>query len=273
MVAMQEFLPVAISLARQAGAVVREKLDRVENVRSKGTSIDMVTESDLASERVITEGLLAAYPDHGILGEEGGVQGVAGSAHQWIVDPLDGTTNYAHGLRQFCVCIGLEVDKVPALGVVYDPIAEEMFTAYTGGGAFLNGHTIHVSDRAPLADCVLATGFAYDVHTNPNNNLDRFCAFLKRTRAVRRFGSAGLDLCYTACGRFDGFWETFLGPWDLCAGRVILREAGATVTDFTGGEHTLYGGTTVASNGHIHQEMLDVIAAAGPHSLTETVDR
>ena len=270
---MQEFLPVAISLARRAGAVVRDKLDRVQMVRSKATSIDMVTESDLASEQVLTDGLLAAYPDHGILGEEGGVMGATGSAYRWILDPLDGTTNYAHGLRQFCVCVGLEVDGVPSLGVVYDPMVEELFSAVAGGGAFLNGHAIHVSDRTDLAESVLATGFAYDVHTSADNNLDRFCAFIKRTRAVRRFGSAGLDLCYTACGRFDGFWETVLGPWDLCAGIVILREAGAVITDFTGGEHTLYGGTTVASNGHIHQAMLDVIVAAGPHSLTETVDR
>lgn len=270
---MQEHMTVAVSLARRAGALVRENLDRLHDVRRKGTNIDLVTESDLASERIITDGLLDVFPDHGILGEEGGVSGRAGSGYQWIIDPLDGTTNYAHGLRQFCVCIGLEIEKVPSLGVVYDPMAEEIFTAYAGGGAFLNGHPIRVSETAALADAVVATGFAYDVHTNPNTNLDRFCAFVKRTRGVRRFGSAGLDLCYTACGRFDGFWETVLGPWDLCAGIVILREAGATVTDFAGGEHSLYGGTTVASNGRIHQQMLDIIAAAGPHSLTEVVDR
>lgn len=269
---MQEYLTVAISLARRAGAVVREKLDHVLDVQQKGTRIDLVTESDVASEKIISEGLLAVFPEHGILGEEGGVMGNAGSTHQWIVDPLDGTTNYAHGLRQFCVCIGLEVDKQPALGVVYDPMAEEIFTAYAGGGAFLNGRPIRVSKTDTLADAMLATGFAYDVHTNPNNNLDRFCAFIKRTRAVRRFGSAGLDLCYTACGRFDGFWETFLAPWDLCAGVVILREAGATITDFDGQPHSLYGGTTVASNGRIHQQIIDTIAGAGPHSLGEVVE-
>lgn len=265
-------MDVAVRLAREAGAIVRGNLDRVRDVQRKGTSIDLVTESDLASEKLVTTGLLDAFPDHGILGEEGGVLGRAGSAYQWIVDPLDGTTNYAHGLRQFCVCIGLEVEKVPSLGVVYDPMAEEMFTAFVGGGAFLNGQPIHVSERATLTECVLATGFAYDVHTNPNNNLDRFCAFTKRVQGLRRMGSAGLDLCYTACGRFDGFWETVLGPWDLCAGIVVLREAGATITDFEGGEHTIYGGTTVASNGRIHQAMLDVIANAGPHSLAETVE-
>ena len=257
---MQEYLDAASRLAREAGALVRGNLDKVRDVRRKGR-IDLVTESDLASEQLLVDGLLAAYPEHGVLGEEGGAHGNPDSAYRWIIDPLDGTTNYAHGLRQFCVCVGLEVEGVPSLGVVYDPMAEELFTAHEGGGAFLNGEPIRVSDTEALDAAVLATGFAYDVHSNPDNNLDRFAAFMMRVRAIRRMGSAGLDLCYVACGRFDGFWESYLKPWDLCAGTVIIREAGGIVTDYAGGPHDLYGTTTMASNGRIHQPMLDVLAS------------
>lgn len=256
---MQQYFDVATDLAARAGAYLREQVDRVTAVEHKRTDIDLVTECDVASEQLIVDGLRAAFPEHEIFAEEGGAVGGGASRCKWIIDPLDGTTNFAHGLRAFCVSIGLEIDGAPALGVVYDPMADELYTATQGGGAHLNGRPIHVSDTTEIGEAMLATGFWYDVHTNPDDNLDRFGRFLKRARALRRIGSAALDMVWVAAGRLDGFWEAYLKPWDMCAATLIVREAGGTTTDYAGRPHSIYGNTTIASNGRIHAAMVEII--------------
>jgi len=204
------------------------------------------------------ETLRSAFPDHSILAEEGTrVEGRA--PYRWLIDPLDGTTNYAHGFPFFCVAIALDREGLPVLGVAYDPSREELFVAERGRGASLNGDPIRVSRAPSLNDSLLATGFPYDIRENPHNNLAEYAAFSLRCRGVRRLGSAVLDLCYVAAGRLDGFWELRLGPWDVAAGALMVEEAGGRITDLEGGPFSIDQQQIVASNGRIHREMIELL--------------
>jgi myo-inositol-1(or 4)-monophosphatase len=252
------YLHRAKGLALEAGTALKGELGRTRHVEYKG-AIDLVTDADRMAEKILTDGLRQSFPDHAVLAEESGAHKVEDATHLWIVDPLDGTTNYAHGYPFFCVSIALEMEGELTLGVVYDPMLDEMFTAVDGGGASLNGHPIKVSKEGDLAKSFLSTGFPYDLRETERDNLGQFLRFMKRTQAVRRDGSAVLDLCYVACGRFDGFWEMKLSPWDIAAGALVVKEAGGDVTGFDGGLLNIYSGEIVASNGMIHDQMLNVL--------------
>ncbi len=247
----------ALRAAKEAGGFLRENLGRVRRIEYKG-EVDLVTEMDLEAERRIVSIIRERFPDHGILTEESSAVDSA-APFRWIIDPLDGTTNYAHGYPVFSVSIAFEKEGRVLFGVVYDPMLEETFTAELGRGALLNGRTIRVSAVDSLSKALIATGFPYDVRTSRENNLDNFARFALRAQAVRRAGSAALDLSYVGCGRFDGFWEMKLKPWDLAAAALVVTEAGGRLTDFTGGEFSIYRGECLATNGLIHQEMLDVL--------------
>jgi myo-inositol-1(or 4)-monophosphatase len=257
------YLATAIEAALAAGRTHRQYFRRNPEIQKKGP-IDLVTAADVTAEREFRELITTRFPDHSVLGEEqaSGVSGASKTRCRWILDPLDGTTNFAHGLALFCVSIALEVDSRIDLAVVYDPIGEELFTAERGGGARLNGRRIQVSQRASLIDGLLCTGFPYSIRDRPQRQVEVFAAFLGRARAVRRLGSAALDLCYVAAGRFDGFWELQLHPWDMAAGALIIEEAGGRVTNYSGGALDLFGGQIVVSNGYLHQDMLEVITQA-----------
>lgn len=245
-------------LAKEAGAIQMRGLGKRHDIEFKGV-IDLVTEVDKACERLIVGEIKKVFPYEDILAEEGSGERSASST-RWIVDPLDGTVNYAHNFPFFCVAIALEIEKRLVAGVIYDPVRDELFWAEKGKGAYLNGERICVSDHAPVGQSLLATGFAYNVQEGESNdNLDNFCKFVKIARAVRRPGSAAIDLAYVACGRIDGFWELFLRPWDMAAGVVIIREAGGRVTSFDGGLYDLYGTEILTSNGKIHDEMMKVL--------------
>ena len=254
---MQPFLTTAIEAAKAAGAIQLEGLRRRHRVEFKG-EINLVTEVDRACEARILEIIRERFPDHDILTEES-PQALRGSPYRWIVDPLDGTTNYAHGYPIFATSIALQHKGELVVGVVYDPTRQELFTALKGGGAWLNGERIRVSETKELRLGLLATGFPYDLKEDPINNLDHFQNMMMHAQAVRRDGSAALNLCYVAAGRFDGFWELKLWPWDVAAGCLIVQEAGGTVTDFEGRTVDIYGLEIVASNGLIHRQMVDVL--------------
>ena len=254
-----DFLARAIEIARGAGAILLEGYGTEKTIHHKGT-IDLVTEFDRRSEAFIVQALRRHFPDHAIRAEEGGSVSGAGG-YEWLVDPLDGTTNFAHNFPCFAVSLALTQAGRTIVAVVYEPVHGELFVATRNGGATLNGNPIHVSQNTALEQCMLATGFAYDLRSNPNNNLAEFHAFLLCTQAVRRPGAAALDLCYTACGRLDGFWELSLHPWDTAAGGLIVEEAGGRVTTAAGNESWLSQPSIVASNSHIHAKMLAVLAA------------
>ncbi len=251
-------LNFAIRVARDAGRLLRDRVGTKIDIDHKG-AINIVTDVDLASERLIREAVSTYYPRHEILAEEGGLS-ENGSEYRWIVDPLDGTTNYAHGYPFFCVSIALECKGEVVLGVVYDPMRDELFSAERGGGAALNNRPIHVSKTADLMQGLLSTGFPYDIKTAKLTNLNHWANFAMNAQALRRDGAAALDLCYVACGRFDGFWELNLSPWDTAAGALIVTEAGGLVTNFTGSQFSNYKPEVVASNGLIHDRMLEVLA-------------
>ncbi|MCP4568447.1 MAG: inositol monophosphatase [FCB group bacterium] len=248
---------LAKEMAFGAGDILRRGLKTKRQVKLKGR-VDLVTEIDLKSEKYIKRQIGRAFPQHAILAEESG-RNKNESAYVWVVDPLDGTTNYAHGHPAFCVSIGLEVEERMVLGVIYDPLRDEMFYASSGGGAFLNRRRIAVSEENMLADSLLATGFPYDIAETKIDNLDNFARLYKLSRGIRRGGSAALDICYLACGRFDGFWELKLHAWDTAAGLVIAREAGAKVTNFKGGEYSIYNQQILATNGRIHRQIQKVL--------------
>ena len=250
-------LNFAIRVAKDAGWLLRDRVGTRIDIDHKG-SINIVTDVDLASEKLIREAIATYYPRHEVLGEEGGLS-KSGSEYRWIVDPLDGTTNYAHGYPIFCVSIALECKGEIVLGVVYDPMRDELFTAERGCGAALNNRPIHVSKIAELMQGLLSTGFPYDIKTSKLTNLDHWANFAMNAQALRRDGAAALDLCYVACGRFDGFWELNLSPWDTAAGSLIVTEAGGRVTNFSGGPFSNYNPEVVASNGLIHGSMLEVL--------------
>ncbi len=249
---------VATTAARAAGAIQRAAFGGAFAVEKKGL-IDLITEVDTACETTVVKALTEAFPEHGLLGEEGSSREGAVDA-RWIIDPLDGTTNFAHGFPFFCVSIGLEVAGVPTLGVVYAPILDELFVAVRGQGATRNGTAIGVSTTDTLIASMLCTGFPYHVNTGGDDNLIHFGNFTRRAQASRRTGSAALDLCYVAMGRFDGFWEAHLKPWDVAAGVVVVAEGGGTVSRYDGSPHRLDGAQVLASNGKIHPAMMDVLA-------------
>jgi myo-inositol-1(or 4)-monophosphatase len=251
-------LNFAIRVAQDAGRLLRDRVGTKFDIGLKG-DINVVTEVDLASERLIREAIATHYPKHQILGEEGGLDEIT-SEYRWIVDPLDGTSNYAHGYPVFAVSIALEHLGETVLGVVYDPMRDELFAAERGCGAALNNRPIRVSSIDRLISSLLSTGFPYDIKTSRLTNLDHWENFAMHAQALRRDGSAALDLCYIACGRFDGFWELNLGPWDTAAGAIIAKEAGGRVTSFTGGEFSHYKPEILATNGLIHDQMIDVLA-------------
>ncbi len=254
---MSDVLPIAEAIARRAGAIVMEGFGHVRQVRQKG-AIDLVTEFDQRSEEVIVSYLQKEFPGHAILAEESGLHQRT-SEYQWVVDPIDGTTNFAHGIPLFAITLALLRGKVPVAGVVYDPLHDEMFSAAQGQGASLNGRPIHVSSQAHLGQALLATGFAYDVRTNPRNNLAQFAQFQLRTQGVRRLGSAALDCAWTALGRLDGYWEFGIKPWDIAAGGLLAREAGGRATSTEGDEDFIPTGTIVVSNGLLHDQILRVL--------------
>jgi myo-inositol-1(or 4)-monophosphatase len=225
---------------------------------SKKGAIDLVTDIDLDIERMFRALVAERHPDHDVLGEEMGNHrvGDAASSYCWIFDPIDGTTNFAHGLPIFCSSLALEVDGRLDVAAVYDPTRDELFTAERGRGAYLNGTPLQVSGTTTLIDALLVTGFPYSVHRDPEETLGLFGAFIERARAVRRLGSAALDVCYVAAGRVDGFWEQGLGPWDIAAAALLVEEAGGRISDTTGQLFAPRSGRLVASNGLIHDEML-----------------
>lgn len=252
------YLEAAVRAAREAGQILLEGFGRRPRIYYKGR-INLVTDVDRRSEAAIVALLHREFPDHSILSEEG--KGHAGrGAARWIVDPLDGTTNYTHGFPFFAVAIALEERGVLRCGVVYDPLRQEWFTALKGGGAFVNDEPIRVSETDRIEEALLCTGFPYDIKESPENNISHFRDFSLRAQAVRRPGSASLDLAYVAAGRLDGFWEFKLKPWDMAAGALLVQEAGGTATDFSGAPLDLSRGEIVASNGLVHRAMLEVLA-------------
>jgi len=250
---------LAERLARAAGEIQRERYETAFEIRTKSASIDLVTEVDHACEELIVAGIDAERPDDAILAEEGRGDDHPDARWRWIIDPLDGTTNFAHGYPRFCVSIGVEHAGVRTVGVVFDPLLDELFCAVRGGGARLNGSLIGVSSETRLGNGLVATGFAYDVRRSPKDNIGHFIAFVKESRAIRRDGSAALDLCYVAAGRFDGYWEIKLHPWDVAAGLLMVDEAGGRTSDLSGGPAQRSGFECVASNGTLHEQMLEIL--------------
>ena len=252
-------LNFATQVARDAGNLLVQRLG-IAKITTKG-DINLVTEADIAAENLIIESIRSYYPQHGILAEESGeaIQ-VAGkrSDWKWIIDPLDGTTNYAHGYPCFCVSIALEHKGELEIGVVYDPMRDDMFAAERGQGATLNDRNIHVSSVDQLNSAMLCTGFPYNVRERPDFARD-FARFTMEAQAVRRDGSAALDLAYVACGRFDGFWEDGLSPWDIAAGALLISEARGRITNFKDGPLDIYNEQVLASNGLIHDAMMGIL--------------
>ena len=263
----RSWLNSAITIAREAGVVVRQGFGKVQHLDFKG-AVNPVTETDTAAETLILSRLRTAFPEHAILGEETGGSPWDVPGPIWLVDPLDGTNNFAHGFPHFCVSIGMMIGGELQIGVVYDPLRDELFAAQRGHGAKLNDDPVHVTSVAHLADAFLATGFGYNRRVAADNNTRRLDDFLRRSQGVRRAGSAALDMAYVACGRFDGYWESYLSPWDLAAGVLLVQEAGGRCTDYTGETAQLYSGREVLiSNGLIHDEMLRVLreGPTAPH--------
>jgi len=253
---MDTYLSFTMKIAREAGLLLKGRLHDHHTIDFKG-EIDIVTEADRMSEALILSAIHRQYPGHDILAEESSATQNS-SSFRWIIDPLDGTTNYAHGYPVFCVSIALEREGEVCLGVIFNPMLEEMFYAEKNGGAYLNGRRISVSGTNILSHSLLATGFPYDIRISKDNNINYFIEMARKVRAIRRAGSAALDLAYVAAGRFDGFWELKLKPWDTAAGCLLVREAGGVVTDLSGLNFQLLSPHVLASNGYLHQQMITV---------------
>lgn len=254
---MADYLFVAERIARAAGAILLEGYGHVGPVEHKGT-IDLVTDFDRRSEALIVGELKHAFPEHAIHAEESGRSALT-NEYEWLIDPLDGTTNFAHGFPVFAVSLTLTHRGQLRAGVVYDPLRDELFAAQAGQGATLNGQPVRVSTETTLDRSLLATGFPYDVRTNPHNNFAPFVQFHLRAQAVRRAGSAALDCAWVAAGRLEGYWEFRVKPWDVGAGALLVREAGGRVTTAAGDQNFLGSDSIVASNQHIHDQMLRVL--------------
>jgi myo-inositol-1(or 4)-monophosphatase len=249
----------AVEIARGAGAILGSGYGTIHAPERKGR-IDLVTEFDRRSEAYVLAEIARRFPGHAVLAEESGAH--AGSGVRWIVDPLDGTTNFAHNYPFFCVSIAVEIDGDLVAGAIFDPVRGEMFAAASGRGATRDGVPIGVSAIDRVEDALVVTGFPYDVREHPERSVPLFQAFLQRAQGVRRDGSAALNLAYLACGRFDGFWEGHLAPWDVAAGTLLVREAGGTVTRYDGAPFDIAGREILASNGRLHGEMRGILAAA-----------
>ncbi len=251
-------------ICKQAGEIVRSHFGNISEVEHKGV-IDLVTIADRRSEEFILKELTKLFPDHSILAEEsfdsgnGTDRGSSPSGFRWLIDPLDGTTNFAHTYPHFCTSLGLEYDGELIFGVIYAPVADELFTAVRGRGAMMNGTPITVSSVSDVSNSILATGFPYDRRTNPDNNISNFSKMINRVQGIRRGGSAALDLCYLACGRIDGFWELRLKPWDVAAGVVIVEESCGKVTNICGERFDIYNDDILATNGHLHGAMRTIL--------------
>ena len=254
---MASLLESAKEIARESGAILQHFYERHIPYELKG-EFDLVTEADRASEKLVVERLRARYPSHSIIGEEGGKR-TGTSEYCWYVDPLDGTTNFAHGFPMFNVTLAVEREGELMAGVVYDPLRDEMFAAERGGGAYLNNRRIHVSKAPRLKDCLMATGFPNQTR-NQSVNIHFYHQLAMATHGVRRSGSAAIDLAYAACGRLDAFWEFGLNPWDMAAGILLVQEAGGTVTDMNGGPHNLRSPHIVADNTAVHPEILQIFS-------------
>lgn len=250
---------LAIRLALEAGAIQKARYETDFQIESKSAKIDLVTEVDKECETLIVEAIERERPDDAILAEEGGGSDKPGAEWRWVIDPLDGTTNYAHGFPRFCVSIGIEQNQERQVGVVYDPLLDELYHAVRGGGAWLGERQLKVSNETRLDHALAATGFAYDIHRSEEDNLANFARMIKAARAVRRDGSAALDLCYVAAGRFDAFWEFKLHAWDVAAGILIVDEAGGRSSDANGAPPPSSGREIVCTNGHLHEEVLGLL--------------
>lgn len=247
-----------INISHEAGEIIRNGFGKNLEIEFKTGESNLVTNVDKASEKHIKEFIQKKYPSHSILAEESGELKNT-SEYLWVVDPVDGTTNFAHGLPIFSVSIGLQRKGVTIAGVVYDVMQDLTYTAESGSGAFANSRKILVNKNSNLSRSVLATGFPYNILENPDTALEKFTAITKAARGIRRLGSAAIDLCYVANGVFDGFWEVHLHPWDVCAGKLIVEEAGGLVTDFKGNEIDIYSHHILATNNLIHNRMMEIL--------------
>jgi myo-inositol-1(or 4)-monophosphatase len=247
-----------IEIAKEAGQVVREGFGKTINIEFKTNESNLVTQIDKASEKRIIDFVKKEFPTHGILAEESG-ESKNTSEYSWVIDPLDGTTNFAHGFPIFSVSIGVQKSGITLAGVVYDVMQDIVYSAETGGGAYSDNNRIYVSPNDKLQRALLVTGFPYNIAENPENAFERFIALTKASRGMRRLGSAAIDFCYVAKGVFDGFWEVYLHPWDICAGKLILEEAGGIITGFSGEAIDIFSNKILATNKHIHDQMVEVI--------------
>lgn len=255
---LEKELNIARKAAQAGGKILADLFGHIKRITKKG-DIDLVTEADLNAEKAIIEIIHDNFPDDNILSEERGELGRV-SNRTWIIDPLDGTTNFVHGFPFFAVSIGLEIEQEIALGVVFNPHLDELFEAAKGSGAFLNNGPIHVSHTPTLADSLLATGFPYNIQKESQNVIRLFEKMIVLSQGVRRPGSAAIDMCYVAAGRFDGFWEQNLKPWDTAAGTIIVKEAGGTLSDYAGAPYNPYMNSVVAANPYIHNMMISVLS-------------
>lgn len=261
---LQRFLDIATEAALAAGTVLQGYLGKLEEIEEKGRSGDLVTAADRASEETVLAVLKRHVPNHAILAEESGQQAGSQSEYLWAIDPLDGTTNFAHQYPFFAVSIGLLIHGIPQVGVVYDPFHQELFRAASGLGATRNRRPIQVSATSELRKSLLVTGFAYDRRETSDNNYAEFCHLTHLTQGVRRGGSAAVDLAYVACGRLDGYWERGLSPWDLAAGVVLVQEAGGRVTAYDGSPFALSSGRILATNGSLHDPLSQALLRIQP---------
>lgn len=251
-------LEKVIQISHEAGEIVRNGFGKNFGIEYKTNEANIVTDIDKASEKHIKEFIQKNFPSHSILAEEGG-ETLNNSEYLWVVDPLDGTTNFAHGLPIFSISIGVQKDGKTIMGVVYDIMQDITYAAEKGGGAFADSQRINVSKNGNLAHSVLVTGFPYNISDNPENALEKFTSLTRASRGIRRLGSAAIDFCYVARGVFDGFWEVYLHPWDMCAGKLIVEEAGGLVTGFEGEEIDIYTHRILATNGQIHERMMEFL--------------
>ncbi len=261
---LQIFLDIATEAAQDAGAIVQSYWGNLNAIEEKGRPGDLVTAADKASEKAILEVLRRHVPEHGILAEESGKLGDSTSPYLWAIDPLDGTTNFAHQYPPFGVSVGLLINGIPQVGVVFDPFHNELFRAAKGLGATRNRQPIRVSQTEELRNSLLVTGFAYDRRETADNNYAEFCHLTHLTQGVRRTGSASIDLCYVSCGRLDGYWERGLSPWDLAAGVVILSEAGGKITAYDGSPWQIDSGRILATNGKLHESLSQELIGVSP---------
>jgi myo-inositol-1(or 4)-monophosphatase len=253
------------TIAREAGEIVRDGFGSGFGVELKSNKNDLVTDVDKRSEKAIVDFIGKKYPEHGVLAEEGSSRN-RDAEYVWVIDPIDGTTNFAHGLPLFSISIGVRRNDETIAGAVYDVMRDALYFAEKGSGAFKNDERVRASDQPRLADALVVTGFPYNIADNPRKTLELFTEFTLAARGVRRLGSAAIDFCYVAEGVFDGFWEINLNPWDVCAGRLLVEEAGGRVTDYRGEPNDIYDREVLATNGAVHEDMTALIARVDPWS-------